>query len=57
MPAVMPEIIYLFLSGSEGLLVSSRLELSSLSAAQYSSASMIVITRWVIVGSAGSSEW
>jgi hypothetical protein len=25
--------------------------------AQYSSANMIVITRWVIVGSAGSSEW
>ena len=24
---------------------------------QYSSASMIVIMRWVIVGSAGSSEW
>jgi hypothetical protein len=24
---------------------------------QYSSANMIVITRWVIVGSAGSSEW
>jgi hypothetical protein len=27
------------------------------SVGQYSSASMIVITRWVIVGSAGPSEW